>query len=117
MTAFLLAADRLPALGPFQVLTDAATLVWAAAAGRNARVTIAASRTLGAMTGMVAGDAGYLTIIQGGAGSFLITWNAQYVFNGATKPVLSTSVGAKDHFAWFYDGTNVVVTPFTLGAG
>jgi hypothetical protein len=78
------------------VLTDQATLAWDTAQGPVAQVTLGASRTMGAPTNVVNGRTYNLIVIQGGAGSFTITWNAVFKWAGGTAPVLSTAVGAID---------------------
>ena len=48
-----------------------------------------------------------LRVIQGGAGSYVITWPANVKWpNGGSTPTLSTTVGAIDIVAFYFDGTD-----------
>jgi len=47
-----------------------------------------------------------LRIIQGGSGSYTVTWPATVKWANATAPTLSTSVGAIDIVSFYYDGTS-----------
>ncbi len=93
-----------------QALTDAATVAWDMAAGRNATLTIADDRTLGLPTHLVAGARGKLTITQGSGGTHLLAYHASWLFAGGSDPVLSTAAGAKDVLSWYYDGTNLLAS-------
>lgn len=89
-----------------QTLTDGATVNWNTANGNIATLTLGASRTLAAPTGLTA-KSYILVVIQGGAGTCDITWNGVFKWAGGARPVLSTTVGAKDVFSFFSDGTNM----------
>lgn len=88
-----------------QTLTDAATIAWDTNSGRIATVTIGASRTMGAPTNAKVGTY-VLYVIQGGTGSYNITWNSVFKWPGGVAPTLSTAVGRRDIFTFIYDGTN-----------
>jgi hypothetical protein len=89
-----------------QTLTDAATIAWDTSLGRIATVTLGASRTFGAPTNLKVGTY-ILHVIQGGTGSYTITWNGVFKWTAATAPTLSTAVGRRDVFSFISDGTNL----------
>ena len=89
-----------------QTLTDAATIAWDTSLGRIATVTLEASRTFGAPTNLKVGTY-ILHVIQGGTGSYTITWNGVFKWTAATAPTLSTAVGRRDIFSFISDGTNL----------
>ena len=89
-----------------QTLTDAATIAWNTASGRVATVTLGASRTFGAPTNLKVGTY-ILSVIQGGTGSYTITWNAVFKWPAGVAPSLTTTVGARDLFTFYSDGTNL----------
>ena len=89
-----------------QTLTDGATINWNVASGRVATVTIGASRTIAAPTNLKVGTY-ILSIIQGGSGSYGITWNGVFKWTAGVAPVLTTTVGARDLFTFYSDGTNL----------
>jgi hypothetical protein len=89
-----------------QTLTDAATIAWDTSLGQIATVTLGASRTMGAPTNLRVGTY-ILHVIQGGAGSYTITWNGVFKWTAAVAPTLSTTVGRRDVFSFISDGTNL----------
>lgn len=89
-----------------QTLTDAATINWDVSQGRVATVTLGASRTIAAPTNQKVGTY-ILRVIQGGTGSYTLTWNGNYKWTAQTAPVLSTAVGAVDIFTFFSDGSKM----------
>lgn len=89
-----------------QTLSDAATIAWDLDTEQNAKVTIAASRTLGTPTNGIAGGVYILRIIQGGTGSYTMTWPGTFRWPAGTAPTLSTGVGDVDIITVMYDGTN-----------
>jgi hypothetical protein len=81
----------------------AATINW-----RNAqkqRITLSAACVL-AFTAPPGVGNFMLKIIQGGIGSYTITWPGTVWWPGGTAPSLSTAVGRVDIVAFYYDGTN-----------
>jgi hypothetical protein len=96
--------DRSNALN--QTLTDAATITWDTSLGRVATVTLGASRTIAAPTNQKVGTY-ILRVVQGGTGSYTLTWNGNYKWTAQTAPVLSTAVGAVDIITFFSDGTKM----------
>jgi hypothetical protein len=89
-----------------QTLTDAATISWNTSLGQIATVTLGASRTMGAPTNLRVGTY-ILHVIQGGTGSYTITWNGVFKWTAAVAPTLSTVVGRRDVFSFISDGTNL----------
>jgi len=89
-----------------QTLTDAATIAWNTASGRVATVTLGASRTFGAPTNLKVGTY-ILSVIQGGTGSYTLTWNSVFKWPAGVAPSLTTTVGARDLFTFYSDGTNL----------
>lgn len=86
-------------------LTDAATIATNAALGNDFRVTIAASRTMGAPANPVDGQMIEYQITQGSGGSFTITWNAAFNFGAAGAPTLSTAATKLDIIGFKYNST------------
>jgi len=89
-----------------QTLTDAATISWDTSLGQIATVTLGASRTMEAPTNLRVGTY-ILHVIQGGTGSYTITWNGVFKWTAAVAPTLSTVVGRRDVFSFISDGTNL----------
>ena len=89
-----------------QTLTDASTIAWDTSLGRVATVTLGASRTMGAPTNLKVGTY-ILKVVQGGSGSYNITWNGLFKWTAQTAPTLSTAVGATDIFSFFSDGSKL----------
>jgi len=87
------------------VLTDAATTNFPVDSGDIAEWTITANRTF-AFTGTNRVRTKNLFIIQGGAGSFTVTWPANIKWGSGTAPVLSTAPGAVDVISFVSNGTN-----------
>ena len=92
-----------------QTLTDAATIAWDASLGRVATVTLGASRTFGAPSNLRVGTY-ILHVIQGGTGSYTITWNGVFKWPAGVAPTLTTTVGARDVMSFISDGTNLYGT-------
>jgi hypothetical protein len=55
-----------------------------------------------------------LKVVQGGTGSYMITWPAGTYATGGAAPTLSTAVGSIDILVVYYDGTNYHVGPAIL---
>lgn len=87
--------------GQYQVLTFAAAQNWNGAFGLAAEVTLTGNTTLQIPTNISPGDYLGLTVIQGGAGSFTMAYDAAFKFpGGGGAPVLSTAVGAIDEMTF-----------------
>ncbi len=95
-----------------QTLTDGASIAWNMALGNDAKVTIAGARTLVNPSNPVAGQSGYLYIVQDGTGSRTIgTWGNQYFHKDGTEPVLSTAASAIDVLTYHcYSSTVINIT-------
>lgn len=46
-----------------------------------------------------------LRLVQGGSGSYTVTWPADVNWTANTPPTLSTAVGAVDLISFYYDGS------------
>lgn len=73
--------------------------------GNNQKFTLTGSSTL-TLSNPLAGTWYQFRIIQGGAGSYTVTWPATVKWQGGIAPTLTTSVGYTDVIALFYNGTN-----------
>src|SRR5690606_21324851 len=99
-----------------QTLTDASTIAWNGSTQQVATVTLAANRTMGTPSSLVTGFWYTLRVVQNGTGGWTLTWPSIFAWNGDIAPVLSTTANAKDLFAFFYDGTNLIGTMIAKGA-
>jgi hypothetical protein len=88
-------------------LAASGTIAWDTAVGQVATTTLTASSTLAAPTNLVNGGVYTLHVVQGGSGSYTITWNAVFKWPAATAPTLTTTVGKRDVFTFISDGTNL----------
>ncbi|MDR3706611.1 MAG: hypothetical protein P4L28_11990 [Paludibacteraceae bacterium] len=88
-----------------QTLTDGASIVWNAATGSNAIITLtAAGRTLANPTNIVAGTVYRLTVNQDTTGSRTITtWGSYFKFPGGVKPTLTATASASDVLEFYAD--------------
>jgi hypothetical protein len=92
-----------------QTLTDGATISWNTSLGQIATVTLGGSRTMAAPTNLKVGTY-ILSVIQGGSGSYTLTWNGVFKWPAGVAPTLTTTVGARDVMSFFSDGTNLYGT-------
>jgi len=91
--------------GAPQTLTGSGgTLNISYAAGNIINLTLTASTTL-TLSGHVVGTY-IIKVIQGGSGSYTLTYPASVKWSGGTAPTLSTTVGKIDIITLFHDGTN-----------
>jgi hypothetical protein len=74
------------------------------ASGNIVDLTLTASTTL-TFSGHVVGVY-ILKVIQGGTGSYTLTYPATVKWSGGTPPTLTTTVGKTDIITLFHDGTN-----------
>ncbi len=95
-------------------LTDAANIAWNVFQQKHSVVTLTASRILDNPTNLKAGGVYRLRVIQGGAGSFVLTYGTAYDFPGGTAPTLTTAVGAVDLLTFYSDGTNMLLESVSL---
>lgn len=70
-------------------------------------ITLTQNETL-TFTDPTGGGSGNFTlrVIQGGTGSYTITWPASVKWGDAGAPTLSTAVGKIDLISFYFDGTN-----------
>lgn len=83
----------------FQTLVDQATITWDFAAGFNARVAIAANRTLALPTNAFVGETGMLYVQQGAGGNFTLAFAAGWDFGANGPPPGSTTAGKWDAYS------------------
>jgi hypothetical protein len=86
----------------------AATINWDD--GNNQKIDLSSSITSLTLSNPIEGGNYMLEIVQGGVGSYTITWPASIKWQNATSPTLSTAVGKIDVVSFFYDGTNYLGT-------
>lgn len=91
---------------PFVTLVDGTTIGWDVTSGSIAQVTLGGNRTLGALTGAVAGCVYTLIIKQDLTGSRTLAYNSMHKFSYGVKPVLSTVTSSVDIITFLYDGTS-----------
>ena len=84
----------------FQTLTEDATITFNAATSVNGSVTLTASRIAANIANPVVGEDHTWRFVQGGTGSYGITWGNQYKTSGGAMPGLSTTVGAVDLYTF-----------------
>jgi hypothetical protein len=89
----------------FVTLSDAVTINWDVNSGSIAQVTLGGNRTLGALTGAVAGAVYTLIVKQDLVGTRTLAYNSMYKFAYGAKPVLSTVTSSVDILTFMYDGT------------
>lgn len=81
------------------------TLPAASTAGIN-HVTLTANCTFTFPTA-VSGHSFTLVLVQGGSGSYTVTWPGNVLWSGGTTPTLTTAVGSVDILSFFCsDGVN-----------
>jgi len=86
------------------VAASGGTVAVSFASGNIIDMTLTASTTL-TLSAHVVGT--YIfELIQGGSGSYTITWPASVKWSGGTAPTLTTTVGKTDIVTLFHDGTN-----------
>jgi hypothetical protein len=89
---------------PQTVAASGGTVNVSFASGNIIDMTLTASTTL-TLSAHVVGT--YIfELIQGGSGSYTITWPASVKWSGGTAPTLTTTVGKTDIVTLFHDGTN-----------
>lgn len=77
-------------------------------------VTMVASTTI-TLAGLVAGQKGLISIIQGGSGSYTPSFSPALDWGSAGAPTWSTTVGKKDVIVIYYDGTSYCAGVYGLG--
>jgi hypothetical protein len=88
--------------------TGAQTLDFNSNAGANVtrEFTATGNATLTFSNPPPAGSLVTVAIIQGGAGSFTITWPGTVKWTAATAPTLTTTAGKRDVFVFLWNGSN-----------
>ena len=93
-------------------LTDAANISWNAESNPRAFVTLTANRILDNPTNLIAGKVYSIRVVQGGTGSYTLTFGANYVTKDdstvAYTKTLSTAVGSFTTIQFYTDGTNMI---------
>jgi Collagen triple helix repeat (20 copies) len=77
-------------------LTDAATVAVDMSTFINAVVTLAGNRTLGQPSNVKVGQSGCIRIVQDATGSRTLAYHADWEFEGAVVPTLSTAANTND---------------------
>jgi len=101
-----------------QTLTyDATSVTWDLSDGGCATLTLTGNVAgFANPTGGVDGQLIVLEVIQGGAGSYVISsWGADIEFAIGEPPVLSTSVGSKDTFYGHYNDGKLMLGVIARG--
>jgi hypothetical protein len=91
---------------PLVTLADAATITWDVTSGSIAQVTLGGNRTLGALTGALAGTVYTLIVKQDATGSRALSYHSSYKFAYGAAPVLTTGPNAVDIITFLYDGVS-----------
>ena len=86
--------------GEVTTLTDQATIAVDLANSNNFTVTLGATRILGNPSNAVAGQGGVIEVKQDATGTRLLTYGANWKFEGGTAPTLSTAASAVDLIAY-----------------
>jgi len=88
-------------------LTDQATIAWDLNENQVAKVTLAASRTLGPPTNMKDGGTYILRIIQDGTGGWGVTFDSVYKFPEGYTPPISSGANDIDIMSCISDGSSM----------
>ena len=107
-------AETVGSSAAVQTLTDGATVAWDAGLGAYAKLTLGGNRTLSAPTNLVNGRIYTLELIQDATGSRTVTWNAAFVWSGATAPTLTTTATRRDIIRFVASGGKLYGTGTTL---
>jgi hypothetical protein len=94
--------DKLNAVGVYQTLTDAATIVWDHSLGMNFTVVLGGSRTLAFPTNGVAGRSGTILVQQNGTGGFTLSYAAGFKFDSDVAPVIGATASKYTLLFWHY---------------
>jgi hypothetical protein len=92
---------------PYTTLTlpGSSTITLDPTMGDSQRITLTGNYSIGASANTQDGSAIDLSIIQDGTGGRTLTWNAEFLFQGAAVPTLSSAPGGIDRFTMKFDGT------------
>lgn len=110
-----LTTDGVWGAADYVTLVDGATIALDLSTGINFEVTITDDRTIGAPTNGKPGQAGIITVIQGGAGGWSLSFNAAIKHPRGVPPVLSSAAGSEDDLQYRVrrDGS-VIIGPASM---
>ncbi len=92
-----------PAIHPYSLLADAATIAWdMAATSSNIKIALSASRNLGMPTNLVAGQNGLIIIQQDGTGGWSLTPSAIFKQSGG-QAVFDMDTAANSKTVYLYE--------------
>ncbi len=77
--------------------------------GQVATVTLTSSATMNAPTNILQHALYLLSIVQGGSGSYTLSWNAAFKFGSLGAPTLTTTVGKTDIISFVGGAGNTLV--------
>jgi len=97
-------AWRVLSAGAQSVAASTATTTVDMSAGNVQNITLTASTTLTLSSATV--GTYIMKLIQGGSGSYTVTWPGTVIWSGGTAPTLTTTVGKVDIVTLVFDGTN-----------
>ena len=95
------------------VITYATPLALSAADGSHQQITLTGNLTISGITGLADTQTLVLYLIQGGAGSYTVTWPT-IVWAGGIAPTLTTTVGRMDRIAITRNGDDLLGAVVTL---
>jgi len=104
------------AVGEIVTLTDGATITPDFSTSNNFVVTLGGNRTLANPTNVVAGQSGFIAIVQDGSGSRTLGYGTHFDFPAGTAPTLTTTGGAVDVLAYYCRTTTSIVADVILNA-
>lgn len=99
----------------YVALTDAASIAVDMSAGFNFSVTISASRTLANPTNAKPGQSGIITVTEGGAGGWSLSFGSSYKFANGTTPTLDTVAGRINVLAYSVVSSSFIVVSLLKG--
>jgi hypothetical protein len=99
--------------GAVTALTAGATVTPDFAASNNFSLTANQAFTLANPTNQVAGQSGIIAIKQDATGSRVISWGANFVAAGGTKPVLTTTANATDYLSYYVESNGRIFVSIT----
>lgn len=102
------------AVGEIVTLTDGATITPDFSTSNNFTVTLGGNRTLANPTNIVAGQSGFITIVQDGSGSRTLSFGSYWDFASGTAPTLSTGTNAVDVLAYYARSTTNIAADVIL---
>jgi hypothetical protein len=97
-------AWRVVSAGAQSIAASTAATTVDMSSGNVQNITLTASTTLTLSSATV--GTYIMKLIQGGSGSYTVTWPAAVIWSGGTAPTLTTTVGKVDIITLVFDGTN-----------